>query len=492
MNARACHALLIAGALTGCAADALAQSRNATAFAGRNRFDFGDAQQLPQVSQVGFLGYSCISGTAGQLKAVVGMDPLTLAWAIYGADLQPMPGGPAGFRVEPGGSPRAVFVPKPGATDSLYLFYVDRYTIASPHMYRLGLVRLHAGAPGQPAGGIHPAIDWLSTDIAACFMAVPHANGQDYWVVVQPIGSNAFHAHRVSAEGVDPVPVVSAGGPARSINWQFGQWVPDTQGDRFIIAQRKSQSAVSNMADTLAAELFAFDLDQGTVTHLLTLPSKRVVGTEFSASGRYLYVLEQAPFWTEPGCVVTLVQYDLQAADVAGSRAVVHSYLSPDNASLIVRVQLLSGIDGRIYCASEDINDPVSVIMEPDQAAPLCDYVHQAITTPWPVYGFHTPLKRYHDSPAISLAVAPHGRAEPRVLPQPIVESGWLAHPLLEGELRIAWRDPAGRLARATSVRAVDGRAPLDAHGLAPGLYTVTASSGRLAAPVCGRVVVGR
>lgn len=491
MIARASKALLIAWVVSGCANGLMAQLRNATAFAYRNRLGFNDAQQLPELSQVGFTALSCISDTTGDLKAVVGIDSISLSWRIYDADLLSVPGVPAGFRIDQGGFPRAVFIPKPGAPDSLYLFYTDRYTTSAPHMRRLGLIRFDAGAPGQPAGGFHPAIDWLSTDIASCFMAVPHANEQDYWVVVQPIGSNAFHAHRISADGVDPVPVVSSGGPVRGIDWQHGQWVPNTQGDRFVYAQRKSTGAGGSIPDTLAAELFAFDIDQGTVSHLVTLPSKRVIGTEFSASGRYLYVLEQLPFWTTQGCVVTLVQYDLEAADVAGSRTVVHTYTSADVVSLYVRVQMLRGIDGRIYCASEDDDDPLGVIMEPDQMAPLCNYIHEAIPIPSPAAGFFTPLKRYHDSPAIITAVAERALTEMRVAPQPLTESGWLSHPSLEGALRIRWLDAAGRIAREDPVQASGGRARIDAGGLAPGLYAVEVSGGQLAAPVSSRVVVG-
>ncbi len=492
MNTRGCNALLIAWSLSGCANTVMAQLRNATAFAYRNQLAFSDAQQLPELSQIGDNAFSCISDSIGQLKAVVGKDPLTLTWGIYDADLLPVPGVPVGFRIDEGGFPRAVFMPKPGAPDSLYLFYTDRYTTSPPSMRRLGLIRFDAGAPGQPTGGFHPAIDWLSTDIASCFMVVPHANEQDYWVVVQPIGGNAFHAHRVSADGVDPVPLVSAGGPVRGIDWQHGQWVPNTQGDRFVYAQRKSTGTGGSIPDTLAAELFAFDIEQGTVSHLVTLPSKRVIGTEFSSSGRYLYVLEQLPFWTTQGCVVTLVQYDLEAADVADSRTVVHGYTSPDVVSLYVRVQMLRGIDGRIYCTNEDDDNPLGVIMEPDQVAPLCNYMHESISILSPADGFFTPLKRYHDSPAIITAVAERGLTEMRVAPQPLTEGGWLSHPSLEGSFRIRWHDAAGRIAREDLVQASAGRARIEADGLAPGLYTVMVSGSQLASPVSGRIVVGR
>lgn len=82
MIARASKALLIAWAVSGCANGLIAQLRNATAFSYRNRLGFNDAQQLPELSQVGFTGLMCISDTAGALKAVVGTDPISLSWGI--------------------------------------------------------------------------------------------------------------------------------------------------------------------------------------------------------------------------------------------------------------------------------------------------------------------------------------------------------------------------------------------------------------------------
>lgn len=418
---------------------------------------------------------------------------------VFDGNHVPMAGLPLGFALSNSGYPRGIFIPKPGSQDSMYLAFVNRYTTAPPHMRRIGLLAMDVGLPGAPAGGTQQFITWIATDIASDFVVVPHANESDYWIMVQPIGGNAFHAYLVSANGVSGVPVVSNAGPTRGVDWQDGAWALNTEGTMFACATRKSGSAVPGQADTLLTELFAFDNDLGVAAHVLTLPSKRPQGMEFSASGRFLFVLEQMPngFLSPgtPGTEVKLVQYDMEADLIAESREVVHEYVHPTFSNLSPCVQLLRGIDGRIYCKHEGESGFLGVVMNPELPAALCGYLHDGLAVPDSVgegFGFFPPMKRYHDSPAIITSVPEHALAEMQVAPQPLTEAGWLSHPSLEGSLQIRWHDAAGRIAREDPVLASAGRARIEADGLAQGLYTVMVSGGQLAAPVSGRVVVGR
>ncbi len=485
--------LLAASVVASSPFDAEAQKRNTYMTLDRNLLTFDEAPLLPTVSALPFRCYACISDTTGQLKAMVMNGPQPLPWYVVNGDLEPYAGLPAGFNCSLAQSPKVQFVPKPASPDSAYLVFVNQFTVAAPHMYRLGVLAMRVGAPGEATGEIHPSIHWLADSVAAGFLILPHANGEDYWLLLQPVGGNSYHAYRITANGIVPVPVVSNAGPVRSIDWQFGLWVPNTAGDVLAITRRRTGQLPAN-ADTLDLDLYGFDLAQGTVSHTGTLPSQWVEGMEFSPSGQYLYVIEKEVFFlSSSGCEMTLVQYDLAAADVAASRTVVHQYANPSFSTLLRVNYMLLGNDGRIYRAyQEDDATHLGVIMHPDLPAPDCDYQPEGLAYPEPVlWGFAPPMKRYHDSPAIITAVAERAPPEMRVAPQPLLEGGWLSHPSLEGSIQIRWHDAAGRIAREDPVLASAGRARIEADGLAPGLYTVEVSGGQLAAPVSGRIVVG-
>lgn len=493
MSTHLLRAALCTWALWAMVPGALAQKRNANVLFGPNWLVFGDPQQLPLSDSINEAVGACasLSDTSGQLKVYVGLDLIsTVQWKVYDSEHNPLPGTPPELKLGQASWPRAVFIPKPGSPDSAYLAYIDNYTTSPPHMFRLGVVSVNVGAQGEPAGGVNPAIHFLSTDVAACFMAVPHGNGQDYWIVVQPTGTNAFHAHRVSAAGIDPEPVVSASGPLRAVDWQHGQWVPNTAGDLFALSQRRSTGS-NPQSDTLALELFAFDISTGMANHLMTLPSKRSQGVEFSASGRYLYAMENKRLW--PGGEVKLVQYDLAAAEVPASRTVLHTYV-PNGMYGSMYIQLLRAIDGRIYCSYEGDPPLLGIIMEPDEPAPFCGYTHQGFScTTDQAAGFFPPMKRYHDPPAIITAASDASDTTGAlVMPQPLSGAGWLTHGSFQGRVQLRWLDAMGRAVRTEMVQFDNGRAAIDAGSLAPGSYLLKFENRSSGTVQTARVIIAR
>ncbi|MBK9147456.1 MAG: hypothetical protein IPM12_06510 [Flavobacteriales bacterium] len=490
MRAVLLRAAMLACALGLGAAMTMAQKRNANVLSGRNWLAFNDGQP-PVADSIVRLGLSSISDTTGQLKVYLGKYPGFQTWHLFDGDHNELPGTPVNLSLSQGGGSKAVFIPKPNAPDSAYMAFINGYTTFPPHMHRLGVLALDIGAQGAPSGGVQPSTNWLATDVAASFMAVPHANEQDYWIVLQPIGSNEFHAYQVSENGISPSPVISDAGPVRSIDWQFGQWVPNAAGDRFAYTQRKSNSAGGNVPDTLETEVFAFDISNGLVSHQLTLPSRRAQGIEFSVSGRFLYIIEHAPNWGQPGVNLTLVQYDMDEADAAATRTVLHTYAEPNYVNGNVRQQLLRGTDGRIYRSHELAVPMLGVIMEPELSAPQCNYVHDGLATLKTFSEFYPPMRRYHDSPVI-ITAAPATSAEYSAVtsPNPISNTGWLVQTGLEGSVRLEWQDGLGRIVRSEAAVASDGRVAIDASSLSSGSYLLRVSGAGARLPLVQRVVV--
>jgi hypothetical protein len=129
--------------------------------------------------------------------------------------------------------------------------------------------------------------------------------------------------------------------------------------------------------------------------------------------------------------------------------------------------------------------------MEPEQSAPLCNYVHDGLATLQPFSAFYPPMKRYHDSSVI-ITTAPDPAALHRAMlsPNPISELGWLALPVSDASIQLEWCDGLGRIVRLERATTMNGRVAIDASDLAPGSYVLRALS--VSAPLTQRVVVAR
>ncbi|MBK9149318.1 MAG: hypothetical protein IPM12_16055 [Flavobacteriales bacterium] len=466
------------------------QQRNAHWLFWRNHLEFASGNAVANASN-SIDRYACISDTAGQLKAFVGYTAAA-GYNVFNANGDMIPGQSMDLFISGTGAGRvnALFIPVPGLPDGAFLAYLDRVLGTSPTIYRAGLVRMDLGPPGQLPSSMEPETQWVTEDVARWIFCTPHANGEDYWMVTQPLGGNAFHAFRISGGGAEAVPSVSNAGPIRPSTRNHGLAVPSEDGSVIAISMRPSNSN-DYAIDTLNLDLYTFDSAQGVLSYWLNLPSPRVEGLEFSPSGRFLYVLEHT-FLQGIGVHETLVQYDLQAGDVAGSRSVVHDYIQGPTFDLTRRQQLAAAIDGRVYRIRNNRSDTLGVIMAPDLAAPLCNYVHDSFICADVVGSLPNPLKRYHDSPNIITSAPSAASAPMRIAPLPLDLSGWLSHADLNGPLKLAWLDAAGRMVRSEAVLAEGGRAPLNSAGLASGSYMLQVSGAGLRAPMSVKVLVAR
>jgi len=480
--------LVVAVAIT---SDSLAQKRNAHWLFLRNHLDFSSDVPVVAASLDETQAFASISDTTGQLKAYLGTTT-GFNHNCYDAAHQLIPGQAANLSVYGAGLGRllASFIPRPGHPDEAFLAYVNRPTGVIPSIYRIGLVAMDLGPPGQLAVSMEAETNWIISDVAIWICVVPHANDSDYWLVTQPIGGNAFHAFRITQDGADPDPVISYAGAPRLADWKHGMAIPSLEGSTVAVSMRNSAS-LSPEYDSLSMDLFTFDPALGTMNHWLNLPSNRPEGIEFSPSGRYLYVLEDAPILSGDGLVLRLVQYDLQSADVPGSRNLLHEYTQAPTWINSKRHHLNGAIDGKIYCCRNALSDTLGVILDPDLPAPLCNYVHDGFVCSQPVGSLPNPVKRYHDSPALVMHAA--GRlpaAAPVAAPNPMVGMAWISHPTLQGAAQAEWRDATGRLVRTETLSAMDGRAQVDASAFAPGTYALTLRSKGASATV--RVLVTR
>lgn len=479
--------LVVALAIT---SNSIAQRRNAHWLFAQNHLDFSSGAPLTAEILEETQAFASISDTTGQLKAYLATTT-GFNMNCYDAAHQLIPGQADNLSVFATGPGRALanFIPRPGHPDEAFLAYLNRPAGVNPAIYQIGLVGMDLGPPGQLAVSMEAETTWIISDVAIWICVIPHANGEDYWLLAQPIGGNAFHAFRITQDGADPDPVISYTGAPRLADWKHGMAIPNREGSVIAVSTRNSVSASAEY-DSLSMDLFTFDSALGVMDHWMNLPSNRPEGIEFSPSGRFLYVLEDAPIESGAGVVLKLVQYDLQAADVPGSRILLHEYTQGPSWINAKRHQLNGAVDGRIYRCRNALSDTLGVITDPDLPAPLCNYVHDGFICTDEVGSLPNPLKRYHDSPNIITSAPSAASAPVRIAPQPLAHEGWLSSAELNGALQLDWHDATGRLARTETVQADGGRASLSVAGLAAGSYVLHVSGAGLQAYISARVLV--
>ncbi len=339
----------------------------------------------------------------------------------------------------------AVFVPKPGDPESA--FYIARMgsPFAQANYLSMGIIELKLGVSGVlPPAVVDTGFTWFMDNAKPKRMVVPHANGVDYWFVASPIGQgqSQYHAYRITSAGIDTPPVISAAGPVLPADWETGQMVPSFQGDRFASASLKHYQDTTTALGYLYVH--GFDRSTGAVQEGFALPDLHVIrGVEFSHSGRYLYVAEVNDLGSVSGPFRhDLYQYDLEAADVHGSRVQLNTYTFTGPYGYTTSA-LAMGPDGRIYMANE-VGDSLSVIRSPDLPGTLCDFVGNALCC-GTFFTLPAPAKWYHDDPGTALGTTDVATTGIIVYPNPAHDRAWVTG-LPDQARHYLLRDATGRV----------------------------------------------
>jgi gliding motility-associated-like protein len=251
----------------------------------------------------------------------------------------------------PSSSQSGVIVPYPGDTNKYYVFSVDYEGAPGGVQYALVDMRLNNGfgdiVPGMKNRPLlRPATEKLT--------AVKHADGRSYWVLAHDIGSSKFYCWKITPDGLQTNPVISAVGSAHTTGGgAIGYMKLNAQGTKL---------AVCVWADGYF-EVFDFNNGTGKVSNPLkvVLEEHTAYGCEFSPNGRYLYIGENA---TGKVC-----QYDI-TKNTAGSLADSRITVGESTTGRTGALQLAP--DGRIYVCTP--SNYISIIREPDEYGMACEY----------------------------------------------------------------------------------------------------------------------
>ena len=371
-----------------------------------------------------------------------------------------------------------LFLPWPGDNTKLAAIRRQPDLTASAYQssrFLVGCIDLTAGG-GLGAITAPPAI--LQDSMAPKLTAVPHANGQDYWILGHKHSSDTFHAYHLRPNGVDTIPVVSHAGavlPGSAGGFTdnpmiHGPLVANYVGDKLVCV---SYSNLPAIADTSIVELFYFDNATGVVSLMSALSSDRTFfgcgGAEFSPDGSKLYVAEVPDGFT---LQTRLVQYDLSNPE-AGAILNTETILNESMGSLDLSnsVVVAAAPDGRIYIGKGWGAVYLGMIEHPDSAGTACGLVPQGLFLPNNSAGeLSLPnfCKRYHDS-EMSVSVSEVSSPETS-LPLWPVPAGALLNVSVPASGRLAVLDILGREV-AWQRAGVQGNVDLEVGGLAAGTY---------------------
>ncbi len=121
--------------------------------------------------------------------------------------------------------------------------------------------------------------------------AVKHGNGRDTWVIGHELYNNKFYAWLITPTGISTNAVITSVGSQHGVNFDnvaaLGYMKASPDGSKIALGARNAN---------LFAESLDFDIQTGILSNpqtLTGLTGNTVYGIEFSADGKFLYILEE-------------------------------------------------------------------------------------------------------------------------------------------------------------------------------------------------------
>lgn len=298
--------------------------------------------RLPSTLGLG-KGCSAISDASGNL--VMYSDGMKL-WDSASQIISNTMGG------DLGSTQSSLIVPHPAVAGRYFIFTTD--LLYPPPLDTKGLsYSVCEIKNGQ--GSIMQMPRRLLVKTAEKLTGVKHGNGTDYWVVAHDWGNDSFVSFRISAQGLDTIPVVSHAGSVYS-----GDLTSRNPVGYMKLSPDGSKLAAAILGAGLI-EWFDFDNNTGIVSNVRQIPSPdagKPYGIEFSPDSDKLYFTTVEP--------TTNTANNLYQVDLPGTTPVKISSLAHDFTALQLAV------DGKIYVAR--YNQPyIALIQNPNRPDTACN-----------------------------------------------------------------------------------------------------------------------
>lgn len=254
----------------------------------------------------------------------------------------------------------AVIVPNPGSDSIYYLFTVDCWENAGTHGLQYTIINVNANGG---TGEIIQKNIQLYSPSSEQLAVTRHCNGEDYWVVSHAYSVNHFYAHKVTANGVDTVPVITIAGdtlPVQTWIGNAGSMCFSPNGEKLCFVNLRQ-----------GCKLFDFDLVTGQLYNMIVLTTdSQYFGCAFSPDNSKLYIT----FVGVPATGKHISQYDLSSND---SLTIVNSKYLVIDTTYFIRdwLNLQLNALGIIYSSNYNVNY-LCAILNPNIYGAGCNFVY--------------------------------------------------------------------------------------------------------------------
>lgn len=270
----------------------------------------------------------------------------------------------------------AIILPKPESTNLYYLFHTstdypnDTLSVHSPRFY-FTLIDMELG------GGLGAVVEKNEIIIdeplyPGALTATRHANGRDWWLLVNPYETNSFYRILLTPEGIINYGLQNLGD---YVHHGLGQATFSPDGSKYVLYTLETI--------TLGNYLYIYDFDRctGELSNPIVeniIDGAYSAGVAISPNSRYLYV----PSYEQ------IYQYDLVASDIIGSKETIGIYDGFETASsswLFLPTRYFSaqlGPDDKIYINCPGSLEYIHVINQPDNAGEACEILQHHLELP--------------------------------------------------------------------------------------------------------------
>jgi len=273
-----------------------------------------------------------------------------------------------------GGAPRGIMIlPAPGHDSVYYMLQIEPkyYLYHNPFLVYAERVRYHKIdlRVYAPYGAVvEKNTELLKDTIGSTFTACRHANGRDWWFFAHLVNDKKSYCYLLDPAGFH---LAYAGDLPWTLDppypaWSWAGQVPNfsTDGSKYIIN------------GGTYVHIWDFDRCTGVLTDPVqfSLPpnSSTGYGIAVSPNSRYLYVTN----------IYQILQYDLQAPDIAASIDTVAIYDGSANPFGSTFFMLQLAPDGKIYGSCTNAESVLHVIDYPDSAGKACHVRQHGLQLP--------------------------------------------------------------------------------------------------------------
>jgi len=262
----------------------------------------------------------------------------------------------------------ALIIPKPGSSTIYYLITSDCGGYCGVNKgvnYSIVDMTLNNGLGDVDANNKN--IPLTPPPTTEKLTAVRHANCVDYWLLTHPFNSNAFNAYLVTANGINPTPVVSNTGMVQTnVN------ASNLESIGYLKASPNAKRLAAAIYYGKAVEVYDFDNATGIVSNAITLtknaPNFYPYGVCFSPDNSKLYISADYDLTFGSSNLNCIYQYDLSSNNAATINASAYTL----GCDIVISGALQLAPDKKLYAING--TQFLSVISNPNNLGASCNY----------------------------------------------------------------------------------------------------------------------